>query len=78
MLAFLGFHPNYAELAKRLARAITDHSTPVGSCTVARTKRIPAERRAEAAVIADFHGAKLPNTAAALEPLFWLILGALC
>jgi len=28
------------------------HATPVGSGTVARTKRIPVEQRAEAAVIA--------------------------
>ena len=52
VLAFLAFHPNHAELADRLARAVTDHSTPVGSGTVARTRRIPVERRAEAAVIA--------------------------
>jgi len=31
---------------------IADHATPVGSGTVARTKRIPVEQRAEAAVIA--------------------------
>jgi hypothetical protein len=49
---FLAFHPRFAELAARLARAVTDHATPVGSGTVARTKRIPVERRAEAAVIA--------------------------
>jgi hypothetical protein len=36
----------------RVARAVTDYATPVGSGTVARTKRIPVERRAEAAVIA--------------------------
>src|SRR5881275_3093559 len=35
-----------------MAPAVTDHATPVGSGTVARTKRIPVERRAEAAVIA--------------------------
>jgi hypothetical protein len=52
VLAFLAFHPNYAELADRLARAVTDHATPVGSGTVARTRRIPVEQRAEAAVIA--------------------------
>jgi hypothetical protein len=49
---FLAFHANYAEVADRLARAVTDHATPVGSGTVARTKRIPVEQRAEAAVIA--------------------------
>jgi hypothetical protein len=52
VLAFLAFHPTHAELADRLARAVTDHSTPVGSGTVARTKRIPVEKRAESAVIA--------------------------
>ena len=52
VVAFLAFHPHYAELADRLARAVTDHATPVGSGTVARTKRIPVEQRAEAAVIA--------------------------
>ena len=52
VLKFLAFHPTYADLAERLARAVTDHSTPVGSAAVARTKRIPVERRAEAAVIA--------------------------
>ncbi len=52
VVAFLAFHPVRAELARRLARAVTDHATPVGSGTVARTKRIAVERRAEAAVIA--------------------------
>lgn len=52
VVTFLGFHPTHADLAHRLARAVTDHATPVGSGTVARTKRIPVERRAEAAVIA--------------------------
>jgi len=49
---FLAFHSNHAELAQRLAKVVTDHATPVGSGTVARTKRIPVEQRAEAAVIA--------------------------
>ena len=52
ILAFLAFHPNHAELAGKLARAVADHATPVGSGTVARTKRIPVAERAEAAVIA--------------------------
>ena len=52
VVAFLAFHGNHADLADRLARAVTDHATPVGSGTVARTKRIPVEQRAEAAVIA--------------------------
>jgi hypothetical protein len=49
---FLAFAPVHAELAARLAKAISDHAVPVGSGTVARTKRIPIERRAEAATIA--------------------------
>lgn len=52
VLKFLAFHPAHADLAHRLARAVADHATPVGSGTVARTKRIPVEQRAEAAVIA--------------------------
>lgn len=52
VLKFLAFHPTHADLAQRLASAVTDHATPVGSGTVARTKRIPVEQRAEAAVIA--------------------------
>lgn len=50
--AFLRFHPVYADLADRLAAAVAAHATPVGSGTVARTKRIPVEKRAEAAVLA--------------------------
>jgi hypothetical protein len=49
---FLRFHVRYEELAKRLAQAVTAHATPVGSGTVARTKRVPIEERAEMAVIA--------------------------
>ena len=52
MLRFLAFAPPHERLGVRLARAIADHAVPVGSGTVARTKRIPIERRAEAATIA--------------------------
>jgi len=52
VVSFLSFHPRYAELAQQLAKLVADHATPVGSGTVARTQRIPIERRAEAAVIA--------------------------
>jgi hypothetical protein len=52
VVAFLDFHPAHVELGQRLARAVTDHTTSVGSGTVARTKRIPVAQRAEAAVIA--------------------------
>jgi hypothetical protein len=49
---FLSFHPRHRDLAVRLARAVADHATPIGSGTVARTKRISVEERAAAAVIA--------------------------
>jgi len=52
VLAFLAFDDRYAKIAAKLADAVTKHATPIGSGTVARTKRIPVERRAEAAVIA--------------------------
>ncbi len=50
--AFLRFSPRWADAANALARRVADHATPVGSGTVARTKRIPVGERAEAAVIA--------------------------
>ena len=50
--AFLDFDPRYEALEAKLAAAVTAHATPVGSGTVARTQRIPVERRAESAVIA--------------------------
>lgn len=52
VIAFLDFSAEHADLAQEMARAVTEHATPVGSGTVARTKRIPVEQRAEAAVIA--------------------------
>lgn len=52
VISFLDFHPDHSRLARRLAIAVTEHATPVGSGTVARTKRIPVEQRAQAAVIA--------------------------
>lgn len=52
VLEFLDFAPAYQALAQKMATAITAHATPVGSGTVARTQRIPIEKRAEAAVIA--------------------------
>lgn len=52
VLGYLDFHPAHHDIAEKLARAVTKHATPVGSGTVARTKRIPVEKRAEAAVIA--------------------------
>lgn len=52
VIDFLDFHPRHADLGQTLARAVTEHATPVGSGTVARTKRISVQKRAEAAVIA--------------------------
>ncbi|MEO1983161.1 MAG: DUF2293 domain-containing protein [Fuerstiella sp.] len=52
VVAYLDFHSRHVQLAQQLAQAVTKHATPVGSGTVARTKRIPVEQRAEAAVIA--------------------------
>lgn len=49
---FLAFAPAWDALGRRLAERVTAHATPVGSGTVARTERIPIERRAEAAVLA--------------------------
>jgi hypothetical protein len=49
---FLAFHTRYRGQQQRLALAIAAHATPVGSGTVARTERIPIEKRAAAAVIA--------------------------
>lgn len=48
----LNFHPKYAAFAKQMSILISDHATPVGSGTVARTKRIPIEERANAAIYA--------------------------
>jgi hypothetical protein len=49
---FLRFAATYAGLERALSQAVTLHAIPVGSGTVARTERIPIERRAEAAVLA--------------------------
>jgi hypothetical protein len=52
VLQFLRFAEAWQDLEAALAKAVTAHATPVGSGTVARTKRIEVDRRAEAAVIA--------------------------
>ena len=52
VVEFLRFHDAHAVFSRRVASLVAAHATPVGSGTVARTKRIPIERRAEAAVIA--------------------------
>ena len=49
---FLAFDHHYESLAHDLAMAVSQHATPVGSGTVARTERIPIQQRAESAVIA--------------------------
>jgi len=52
VVAFLRFSKEWHLLARALARKVAEHATPVGSGTVARTKRISVAERAEAAVIA--------------------------
>jgi hypothetical protein len=52
VLAYLRFSPRWADLAQTVAARVAAHATPVGSGTVARTKRISVAERAEAAVIA--------------------------
>ncbi|MEO0481684.1 MAG: DUF2293 domain-containing protein [Planctomycetota bacterium] len=49
---FLRFPLHHHEMAEEIVRRVTAHATPVGSGTVARTQRIPIEKRAESAVIA--------------------------
>lgn len=50
--AFLRFSPRWDRLSLAMAKRMAAHATPVGSGTVARTKRISVAERAEAAVIA--------------------------
>ena len=50
--AFLAFSKEWRPLGTALAKLVAAHATPVGSGTVARTKRIEIDERAEAAVIA--------------------------
>jgi hypothetical protein len=52
VVAFLNFHPRHRLAAATLANLITEHATPIGSGTVARTERISIQERAEAATIA--------------------------
>jgi len=52
VLSFLGFSKEWLELGRAMAKRVAAHATPVGSGTVARTKRIEVAERAEAAVIA--------------------------
>ena len=52
IIDWLAFAPSYKHLADKLSAAVAAHATPVGSGTVARTKMIPIQRRAQAAVIA--------------------------
>ncbi|SDP29417.1 DUF2293 domain-containing protein [Desulforhopalus singaporensis] len=52
VLRFLDFHHKHEDLALRVARAVTELATPVGSKTVARTATIPLEQRAQKAVVA--------------------------
>jgi hypothetical protein len=49
---YLNFHDRYKSMEQKLAKAVTAHTIPVGSGTVARTQMIPIEERAARAVIA--------------------------
>ena len=49
---FLNFAPVYKRVQDLLSKRISEYTVPVGSGTVARTKMIPIEKRAESAVIA--------------------------
>ncbi|MDC3378778.1 DUF2293 domain-containing protein [Planctomycetota bacterium] len=51
-IKFLDFAPRYADLARALADRVTAQTTPVGSGTVGRTKRIELEEKVRAAAIA--------------------------
>ncbi|QZT38099.1 DUF2293 domain-containing protein [Halosquirtibacter xylanolyticus] len=46
----LSFHLCYKELEFKLAKAIADHSAPIGSGTVARSSRLTMEQKAERAI----------------------------
>ena len=49
---YLAFAPRHEHLERKMARAIAQHAVPVGSGTVARTKRLAIEQKAQAATIA--------------------------
>ncbi len=49
---FLCFDAIYEPFQKKLASAVTEHTIPIGSGTVARTQMIPLEERAAKAVVA--------------------------
>ncbi len=49
---YLAFHRRHRREGEILAGLVAAHATPVGSGTVARTRRIPIDQRAEAATIA--------------------------
>jgi hypothetical protein len=52
VFAYLSFSSEWEPLGKAMAKLVAAHATPVGSGTVARTKRISVAERASAAVIA--------------------------
>ena len=65
---FLHFTPSHHALAREMSTLIAEHATPVGSGTVARTKLLPLEQRAELATwawlrhaITDYDHMKIPN-----------------
>lgn len=52
VVRYLAFSREWSKLGEAMGKLVAAHATPVGSGTVARTKRIPVEERAAAAVIA--------------------------
>lgn len=52
IVRYLNFSKRFAMQALDLANRVTQHATPVGSGTVARTETIPLDKRVRAAVIA--------------------------
>lgn len=52
IISFLNFHDKYKLIALQIAHKVCVHAVAVGSGTVARTKMIPIQQRAEKAVIA--------------------------
>lgn len=66
ILQFLNFPSQFTDMADQMATRVSDHATPVGSGTVARTAMIPVEERARKAVIAWMRHATTPYDSLAI------------
>lgn len=76
VVKYLDFAPVYNDLADKIADAVTKHAIPVGSGTVARSKKLTLESRAEHAVTAwlrhqatDYDHVKVPRIKGARREL---------